>query len=163
MLRYDYDGPHVYALASSGTDLYVGGWFATQGGDLNLAKWNGSDWSGLGSGVNGAAQGLAVADAELLVTGSFTTAGGKISPNLARVRIGSIVKSVAASNGTASIQLSGVTGYQYDVQRATNLTLPITWTTLPTSPLSPAPDGSFTFTDTNAPPGAAFYRAQELP
>ena len=26
-------------------------------------------------------------------------------------------------------------------------------------PLSPAADGSFTFADTNAPPGAAFYRA----
>jgi len=82
---------------------------------------------------------------------------------LARARIGSIVKSVAASNFTASIQLSGVTGYQYDVQRATNLTFPITWTTVTTSPLSPAPDGAFTFTDTNAPPGAAFYRAHELP
>jgi len=64
---------------------------------------------------------------------------------------------------TASIQLSGVTGYAYDVQRATNLTLPILWTTVTTSPLSPAPDGSFAFTDTNAPPGTVFYRTLELP
>jgi len=38
---------------------------------------------------------------------------------------------------------------------------PITWTTLTTSPLSPADDGSFTFTDTNAPPGTAYYRSVE--
>ena len=56
-----------------------------------------------------------------------------------------------------------MTGYQYDVQRATNLNSSIFWTTLTTSPLSPAPDGSFTFIDTNAPAGTAFYRTRELP
>jgi hypothetical protein len=49
------------------------------------------------------------------------------------------------------------------VQRATSLKPPMTWTTITTSPLSPAPDGSFTFTDTNTPRGTAFYRARELP
>jgi hypothetical protein len=102
-------------------------------------------------------------DTELFAAGSFTTAGSKISPYLARARIGSIARSVAASNGSASTEFSGVTGYQYDVQRATDLNSPITWTTVTTSPLTPAPDGSFTFTDTNAPPGAACYRAQEVP
>ncbi len=100
---------------------------------------------------------------DLYVGGAFTTAGGKVSYSLAKARIGSIIKSVAVTNSTASIQFSGVTGYQYDVQRATNLAPPITWTTLTTSPLSPARDGSFTFTDTNAPPGPAFYRTLELP
>jgi hypothetical protein len=117
----------------------------------------------LGSGVNGSVHALAVTDTKLFVAGGFATAGGKISPYLASARIECIVKSVAAANSTASIQFSGVTGYQYDVQRATNLNTPITWTTLTTSPLSPAPDGSFTFTDTNAPPGTAYYRALELP
>jgi len=159
---FDSGDPDVYALAASGTDLYVGGLFATEGGALNIAKWNGSTWSGLGSSVNDAVGGLAVACTDLLVAGSFTTAGGKISPNLARARIGIIARSMALTNSTAAIQLSGVTGYQYDVQRATNLTLPITWTTVTTSPLSPAPDGAFTYTDTNAPPGTAFYRAVEV-
>ena len=68
---------------------------------------------------------------------------------------------MAVTNSTASIQFSGVTGYQYDVLRATNLSSPITWTTITTSPLSPAPDGSFTWTDAYAPPGPAFYRAVE--
>jgi trimeric autotransporter adhesin len=168
------EGPDIWTMAASGTDLYVGGWFATEDGDLHIAKWNGTCWSGLGSGVNGSVHALVVTDTELFlasdlfvgsvfVEGGFTTAGGKISPYLTRARIGSIVKSVATTNSTASIQLSGVTGYQYDVQRATNLNSPVIWTTITTSPLSPAPDGSFTFTDTNALPGPAFYRTRELP
>ena len=88
-------------------------------------------------------------------------AGGKLSAYMAIARIGSIAKSVAAPSSTASIQFSGVTGYEYDVQRATNLNPPISWTTITTSPLSPAPEGSFTYTDTNAPPGTAYYRAVE--
>ena len=42
LFRYDFDGPDVFALAASGTDLYVGGWFATEFGDYNIAKWNGT-------------------------------------------------------------------------------------------------------------------------
>jgi hypothetical protein len=34
----------------------------------------------------------------------------------------------------------------------------MTWTTLTTSPLSPAEDGLFTFVDTTAPAGTAYYR-----
>ena len=43
------------ALAVSGSDLYVGGDFTTAGGGKRpiVAKWNGSAWSALGSGVNG--------------------------------------------------------------------------------------------------------------
>jgi len=52
-----------------------------------------------------------------------------------------------------------VTGYEYDVQRTTSLDPPILWTTVNTKPLSPADDGSFTFNDTNAPAGTAYYHA----
>ena len=46
-----------YALAVSGTDLYAGGYFTTAGGvPANcIAKWNGSAWSALGSGMSGLA------------------------------------------------------------------------------------------------------------
>lgn len=91
------------------------------------------------------------------------TAGGKGAGHIAKARIRSIVSSVVATDHTAMVQLSVVTVSQYGVQCATNLNSPIIWTTITTSPLSPAPDGSFTFTDTNAPPGPAFYRALELP
>ena len=85
--------------------------------------------------------------------------GGRVAGNIAKARIGSVAKSIAASNGSALIQFSGVTGYEYDVQRATSLNPPLMWTTVTISPLSPADDGSFTLTDTNAPAGPAYYRA----
>ena len=39
----------------SGTDLYAGGYFTTAGGVTanNIAKWDGSAWSALGSGMGG--------------------------------------------------------------------------------------------------------------
>jgi hypothetical protein len=158
--EHDDEGPIVYALAASGTDLYVGGWFQTPAGErANVAKWDGSHWSALGSGVNAAVTGFAVTDTELFAMGEFTTAGGKISPYVARARIGSAARSVVATNSTATLKFSGVTGYEYDVQRATNLTPPVAWTTITTNPLYPASDGTFTFTDNDAPSGNAFYRA----
>jgi hypothetical protein len=151
------------ALALSGGDLYVGGGFTTAGGiGANcIAKWRGSSWSALGSGANSGVLALAVSDSELYAGGWFTRAGDKMSAYLGRVRIGSIVRSLVATNSTASIEFSGVTGYEYDVQRATNLNVPITWTNLSINPLSPADDGFFSFTDTNAPLGNAYYRAVE--
>ena len=40
----------------SGPALYAGGAFTTAGGVAanHIAKWNGSSWSALGSGMNGA-------------------------------------------------------------------------------------------------------------
>ncbi len=154
----------VSAAAADGSgNLYIGGEF-TLAGDVfatNIAKWNGSRWSALGSGVDNSVSALAVLGPDLDVGGPFTAAEGKVSACLAMARIGSIAKSVAAANSSASVQFSGVTGYQYDVQRTTNLNPPITWTIITTNPLSPAPDGSFTFTDSNAPSGTAYYRAVE--
>ena len=49
-----YAGAWVSALAISGNDLYVGGNFTAAGGlaATNIAKWNGSEWSTLASGMN---------------------------------------------------------------------------------------------------------------
>ena len=82
----------VYAIAVSGSNVYVGGNFLNAGGQTpqptadRLAKWNGSAWSGLGSnGVNdGALQGgaeppgfvraLGLSSNALFAGGSFTNA-----------------------------------------------------------------------------------------
>src|SRR5438477_245468 len=45
----------VFGLAVSGGDLYAGGKFTTAGGSAAnyIAKWDGSSWSALGSGIGG--------------------------------------------------------------------------------------------------------------
>ena len=63
----------------SGTNLYAGGYFTTAGGvpANNIAKWNGSAWSALGSGYERrSVRALAVSGTNLYAGGYFTTAGG---------------------------------------------------------------------------------------
>ena len=59
------------ALAVSGTNLYAGGYFTTAGGVAanNIAKWDGSAWSALGSGMDGAVYALAVSGTNLYAGG----------------------------------------------------------------------------------------------
>jgi hypothetical protein len=82
------NGPYVYALAVSGDTLYAAGDFKTAGGvpANNIAKWDGSTWSALGSGMNSTVSALAVSGtgSDLYAGGSFTTAGGKLSSCMAR-------------------------------------------------------------------------------
>ena len=78
--------------------------FSTAGGVAvaGIAKWNGTAWSALGSGVNGNVAALAVIGSDLYVGGGFTTAGGVTANGLAKW------------NGTAwSAVGGGVTGYVY--------------------------------------------------
>ncbi len=78
-------GTHVFALATAGSDLYAGGDFATAGGNAAncIAKWNGSRWSALGSGLSNGpinlgtcVYALAISSNVLYAGGNFTTAGG---------------------------------------------------------------------------------------
>ena len=77
-----YSAGVVYALAVSGTNLYAGGWFDSAGGvsATNIAQWNGSSWSALGSGLNNIVTygvlALAVSGNTLYAGGDFATAGG---------------------------------------------------------------------------------------
>jgi hypothetical protein len=81
----------VYALETVGDDLYVGGIFTTAGG-VNarlVAKWNGSNWSPLGTGVtapsNPSVWALeADSSGKLYVGGSFATAGAVSANNIAK-------------------------------------------------------------------------------
>ncbi len=76
----------VFALAMSGSTLYVDGWFTQICGDTicssgdttanNIAVWNGSSWSPLGSGANDRVLALAVSGNTLYVGGAFTSIGG---------------------------------------------------------------------------------------
>ncbi|HEX6279123.1 MAG TPA: right-handed parallel beta-helix repeat-containing protein, partial [Pyrinomonadaceae bacterium] len=75
------------AVATSGSDVYVGGTFATAGGipASYIAKWDGTSWSPLGSGMNGFVHALAVSETgDLFAGGNFTTAGGVSANRIAK-------------------------------------------------------------------------------
>ncbi|MDO7873536.1 Ig-like domain-containing protein [Hymenobacter sp. ASUV-10] len=76
----------VYAVASSGTDVYIGGLFRVVGTTAAnyVARWNGSTWSALGSGVGGIVRALAVSGSTVYAGGEFTTAGGAPANYVAR-------------------------------------------------------------------------------
>ncbi|HUU98537.1 MAG TPA: hypothetical protein VM487_22615 [Phycisphaerae bacterium] len=79
--------PQANVLAASDADsdlgaaLWVGGVFQSAGGveAYNIAKWDGSEWSALGDGVDSDVYGLTIFDDAsgdaLYVAGEFTTAG----------------------------------------------------------------------------------------
>lgn len=64
--------------------------------------------------------------------------------------------SLTIDNNTPTVRFFGVPGVEYDIQRAPETTGP--WTIINATPLTPAGDGSVSYTDTSAPNGQAFYR-----
>src|SRR5205814_1316256 len=85
----------VGALAASGIDLFVGGWFTTAGGNpaRSIARWDGSNWSALDTGISGpddeeyyggSVSDLAVLGNDLYAGGKFTTAGRVSADNIAK-------------------------------------------------------------------------------
>ncbi|MBL8752779.1 MAG: hypothetical protein JNK15_05715, partial [Planctomycetes bacterium] len=75
-------GVHALAILGNG-DLVAGGWFTSAGGvPANfIARWNGTSWSALGSGVNGPVHAFAkLANGDLVAGG----AGGSSGVNIAR-------------------------------------------------------------------------------
>jgi hypothetical protein len=83
----------VYAVAVSGTDVYVGGQFASAG-DLPIAyiaKWNGTSWSALGEGLSyiedpwmNGVYAITVNGADVYVGGNFDHAGGILAKHVAK-------------------------------------------------------------------------------
>src|SRR6266567_3624988 len=89
----------VNALAVSGSDLYVGGFLSRAGSDLYvggsftaaggnpancIAKWDGTAWTPLGSGLNEPVRALVVSGNDLYVGGAFTTAGVTAANRIAK-------------------------------------------------------------------------------
>jgi hypothetical protein len=115
------NGP-VYAIAASGTDLYVGGSFTTVGGGYivnHIAKWDGVNWYSFGDGVNrpvgvnGPVYAIAVNGTDLYVGGSFTTAGGVSANNIAKWNGSGSTESWSAlgSGVNGTVKAIGLIGY----------------------------------------------------
>jgi hypothetical protein len=79
----------VRTVVQAGSSLYVGGDFSTVGAVVarNVAKWDGTNWSALGTGtangVNGAVYSLAMVGQGLYVGGRFSLAGGLMAASIA--------------------------------------------------------------------------------
>jgi hypothetical protein len=77
----------VYAAVVDGSgNLYVGGDLTLAGETTadRIAKWNGSSWSALGSGMNGRVRALVLSGNDLYAGGEFTMAGGNAANHVAR-------------------------------------------------------------------------------
>lgn len=78
---------YIFALLWDGQNLYAGGSFTMIGktAALRIAKWDGINWSSLGSGTNDYVYALTWASSEgLYAGGQFEIAGDKISYNIGR-------------------------------------------------------------------------------
>ncbi len=81
----------VGVIATNGNDAYIGGDFTSIGNVLatDIAKWDGQNWSALGSGMNAAGQAFVFriafgVNGEVYAGGQFTSAGGVNATNIAR-------------------------------------------------------------------------------
>ena len=82
-LSIGFGGHGITSLAVLGTDLYVTGAFPSIGGlTVNrIAKWNGSSWSALGSGLpgNSSLVKVVVMGSDVIAFGDFTSPFGRIA------------------------------------------------------------------------------------
>jgi len=80
-------GFRAYALQVYNNELYVGGDFVNANSMTvnNIAKWNGTAWSAVGSGTNGPVRCFGVHNGELYVGGEFTMANGTAVNRLAKL------------------------------------------------------------------------------
>ncbi len=76
----------IYSMAVYNNELYVGGVFDTINGIAvnNIAKFDGTNWYPVGSGINGTSYVMHVYNNELYVGGNFDTVGGVQTFDLAR-------------------------------------------------------------------------------
>lgn len=113
----------VSSIMVNGNDVYVGGKFDAAGGvsAANVAMWNGSTWSALGSGVNGPVDTMLVANGFLYVGGNFTTVGsGVAASDVGRMNISTGVWSALGAgpqfdfnDGYGNVSALAIVGNQY--------------------------------------------------
>ena len=81
------DGTINAMISDDNGNVYIGGTFNTAGNisAQNIARWNGSNWTTLGTGANGTINALALtSNGDLYAGGNFTEIGGVSANNIAR-------------------------------------------------------------------------------
>lgn len=152
----------------SGRDLYAAGVFTTAGGSPAnyIAKWNGSNWSAFGSGMNGGVSALAVLGGDLYAGGDFTRAGGKVSAYIARAVLSDApgynqLTGARLSGGAMQLSYIGYPATNYALDRAFNLATPTSWLAQKTNTMTVS--GVLMFTNTPAPGTNNFWRVRSVP
>ena len=152
----------------SGDTLFAGGYFTTAGGTAatNIAQWDGSSWSALGSGANNEVDALAVSGTNLYAGGYFTTAGGKVSAGAARAVLGNApgynqLSGDPSSNGAMQFSYIGYPATNYALDRTVDLRQPVNWVGQQTYTMSVS--GVLLFTNTPAPGTNNFWRVRSVP
>jgi hypothetical protein len=120
----------VSALAVHGSDLYAAGNITSAGGVLvtAIARWNGTNWSSVGSGLSttpGSPSVLALYDAgdSLYVGGNFVRSGGRPAANLARWIYDPTIPLTGArlAGGALRFRATNLLGLKYRVDAASDL------------------------------------------
>jgi len=129
----------VHALAVSGSNVYAGGYFTNAGGSAAnyIAKWNGSSWSALGSGMRGGSfpgspsvYALALSGSDLYAGGDFATAGGKPAAYIARAYLLTVpALSVRRSGAQVMLSWPSVDTAGFALEQAGTLAPPVSWVT----------------------------------
>ena len=161
----------VNDIAVSGNNVYIAGNFTNAGGIFasNVAVWNGSSWSAMGSGTAGSpssvATTVAAADNDVYFGGQFGFAGDKPAHFIAHWNVQSnyyppahiqLTRATWQTNRQFRFRVTGTFGQSYILQGSTNLSA---W-----SPLQTNSATYYDFSDansTNQP--ARFYRAMLAP
>jgi hypothetical protein len=112
--------PEPYALASLNGELVAAGSFTIAGGTpvANIARWNGTCWQGMGSGLSGApVKSLLVHEGALLAGGSFTSSGAVPLSGFARWAEPNPVLALSQPSGPGSgvivTNANLITGHEY--------------------------------------------------
>ena len=120
------------AVEDSAGNLYVGGHFSVVGDVFanQIAKWVGTNWQALGSGMNGDVLALALSGNDLYAGGNFTSAGGKVSTYIARAYLPPLpTLSVLRSSTNMMVSWPSADTAGFALEQSVTLAGPITWVT----------------------------------
>src|SRR5206468_1190495 len=115
----------------SGSDLYAGGFFSTaDDGSVgeHIAKWDGSSWSALGSGMDSIVLSLTASGDDLYAGGFFGTAGVTPANHIARAYLQTLpTLSVRRSGANVQVFWPSANTAGFSVQQAGALVAPESW------------------------------------
>jgi hypothetical protein len=153
----------VYALAVSGNDLYAAGNFTNAAGVMvnHIAKWDGMNWSALGSGLDDYGYALLVSEPDLFAGGAFTIAGDKASGFVAGARIGVSPPLLAILRSGSDVVLlwPSAGSSDFELEQSPNLDPPIVWEAVSENVMDDGTQKSVTIPGTN---GQRFFHLRNL-